>query len=63
MSNLYSLVAELIISNAMKDSERSKGLAQQLYMEMFALNTIIETVTNEAVKLQPITERDITGLN
>jgi len=63
MSNIYSLIAELIISNALRDTVRSTELAGKLYIEAMTLNSVVELVIKEAAKLQPIMERESSSLN
>jgi hypothetical protein len=63
MDNIYSLVAELLISNASGNADRSMFLCRGLYQEALALNAIVEQVVNAAIKLQPFTEKESTSLN
>ncbi len=63
MNNVYSLIAELLISNANQDAERSRYLVEQLYKEILAINSIAENVINAAMKLQPFVEKVSTSLN
>ena len=63
MSNIYSLIAELLMSNAQHNAERSNDLAKQLYIETLSINSVVEVVLTAASKLQPVTEKESSSLN
>ena len=63
MPNLYSLIAEMLMSNAQYDAARSNELAKQLYVEILSVNAVVEMVLTAASNLQPKVEKESSILN